>query len=886
MDNGMPTRYDASQSEAKWYEAWETAGLFQPDADPGKPVYTITIPPPNITGSLHMGHALCYPLQDLLGRYRRLRGDSVLILPGQDHAGIATQSVVEKQLRKEGTSGAQIGREAFVQRVWEWRKESGDTILQQLRRLGCAFDWSRQRFTLDDKYHDAVLKVFIDWFDRGLIFRGKRVVNWDPVLQTSVSDIETERKTVRGKLTYIRYPYADGSGHIVIATTRPETMLADVAVAVHPSDERYKDKVGKMLILPLMNREIPIVADMYPDPAFGSGAVKITPAHDANDYQVGVRHNLPMPVLLDERARITEEGGPYAGLDRLEARKRIVADLEEQGFLEKIEEYDIPIVVSERSGEVIEPLLSEQWFCDQPKLAEPILKAIKEGEVKFHPERYDRIFQEWMENIREWCVSRQLWWGHRIPVYFTEEGTAVAALNWEEAEKKAGAKIVRQEEDVLDTWFSSGLWPFATLGWPEETDDLKRFYPTSALVTDRNIINLWVARMMMMGYDLMGDKPFSDVMIYATVLTHDGKRMSKSLGTGVDPMTIIETLGADALRYTLLSQTGDNQDLRYSERRTEDARNFCNKIWNATRFVLMNVDGTVVPPSLKASPPGRPLGGDAFTDEGTTLEASDKWLLSRLHLTERKVREAYDNYDIQSACQALYHFFWGELCDWYIEISKPRLTDPATKETPQWVLLTAIDAFLKMMHPVMPHITEELYQHLPLEGKAPFLMSAYWPRLPDSFSFEDEEAQMERVFEVTRGLRALRASIDLTPMKPIPVAYYEGDLTGGEQVLASQGWVQELRKGRPVERAVSSTVAGVDLHIPIGDLVDFDKLNAGLTKELAKLTDEHGKLKLRLENPQFIERAKPEIVEKERATLADLQMRIGKIKERLDLFGP
>ncbi len=866
MDNGMPTRYDASLSEAKWYEAWENAGLFKPDSDLGKPVYAITVPPPNITGSLHMGHALCYPLQDLLGRYRRLRGDSVLILPGQDHAGIATQSVVEKQLRAQGTSGAQIGREAFIERVWEWRTESGDTILNQLRRLGCAFDWSRQRFTLDDRYAEAVLKVFIDWFDRGLIFRGKRVVNWDPVLQTSVSDIETERKTVRGKLTYIQYPYADGSGHVVIATTRPETMLADVAVAVHPSDERYKDKVGKMLVLPLMNREIPLVADVYPDPAFGSGAVKITPAHDANDYQVGVRHNLPMPVLLDARAKITEAGGPYAGLDRLEARKRIVADLEELGLIEKIEEYDIPIVVSERSGEVIEPLLSEQWFCDQPKLAEPIIEAVKRGDVKFHPDRYDRIFLEWMENIREWCVSRQLWWGHRIPVYFTDDGRAVAALSWEEAEKKAGAKIVRQEEDVLDTWFSSGLWPFATMGWPQETDDLKRFYPTSTLITDRNIINLWVARMMMMGYDLMGEKPFSDVMIYATVLREDGKRMSKSLGTGVDPMSVIETLGADALRYTLLSQTGENQDLRYSERRTEDARNFCNKIWNATRFVLMNVDQTPKEPS--------------------ELEASDKWLLSRLHLTERKVRAAYDHYDIQSACQALFHFFWGELCDWYIEISKPRLNDPATKETPQWVLLTAIEAFLKMMHPVMPHLTEELYQHLPLDGKAAFLMSADWPNIPSYYSFAEEEASMERVFEVTRGLRALRASIDLTPMKPIPVAYYQGALHGGEQVLSSQAWVQELREGKPNERAVSSTVAGVDLHIPIGDIIDVEKLCASLRMELAKVTDNHDKLKLRLENPQFVERAKPEIVERERATLADMEAHITKLKERILLFTP
>jgi valyl-tRNA synthetase len=861
------TRYDASLTEGKWYQTWEQAGLFQPDPDSEKPVYTITIPPPNITGSLHMGHALCYSLQDLLGRYRRLRGDAVLILPGQDHAGIATQSVVEKQLRKEGTSGSALGREKFIERVWDWRRESGDTILYQFRRLGCGFDWSRQRFTLDEKYAEAVLRVFIDWFDRGLIFKGKRVVNWDPVLRTSVSDIETERKMVRGKLTYIRYPFVDGSGHVTIATTRPETMLADVAVAVHPSDERYKGQIGKMLRLPLMNREIPLIADTYPDPAFGSGAVKITPAHDPNDYLVGVRHGLPMPVLLDERAKITEEGGPYAGLDRYEARKRIVADLEEQGLLEREEEYDIPIVVSERSGEVIEPLLSEQWFCDQPKLAAPVIDAVKRGEVKFHPERYERIFLDWMENIREWCLSRQLWWGHRIPVYYAEDGSAAAALSPEEAAQKLGKPVVRQEEDVLDTWFSSGLWPFATLGWPEKTSDLERHYPTSVLVTDRNIINLWVARMMMMGYDLMDARPFEDVMIYATVLREDGRRMSKSLGTGIDPMEVIEKVGADALRYTLLSQTGENQDLRYSDRRTEEARNFCNKIWNATRFVLMNATSAPV------------------ARQKEDLQEVDRWLLSRLHRTEREVREAYEGYDIQSACQALYRFFWGELCDWYIEVSKPRLNDPEQREVPQWVLLTAIEAFLKMMHPVMPHITEELYQHLPLEGKSPYLMTASWPELPDWFEDTEAESRIERVFEVTRALRALRASLELTPMKPIPVAYFEGDLPGGESVLRSQAWVTELRHGKPTERAISATAAGIDLHLPLTDLIDADKLLAGLDKEEAKLAAEATKLDQRLSNPQFVERAKPEIVERERETLADLQSRLEKVRERRALFG-
>src|SRR5579862_6327188 len=708
--SNMDTRYDASQVESKWYARWEAAGLFQPDPDPAKKPFTVTIPPPNITGSLHMGHALCYPIQDLYGRYQRMLGRSVLVLPGQDHAGIATQSVVEKMLRKEGTSGAQIGREKFIERVWQWRTESGDTILNQLRSLGCAFDWSRSRFTLDDHYHDAVLKVFIDWFERGLIFRGKRVVNWDPVLQTSVSDIETERKTIRGKLYYIRYPFSDGSGSVTIATTRPETMLADVAVAVHPSDKRYAGKVGKTLILPLMNREIPLIADIYPDPAFGSGAVKITPAHDPNDYQVGVRHNLAMPVLLDERAKITEEGGVYAGLDRYEARKRIVADLEEQGLLEKIDDHDIPIIISDRSKEAIEPLLSEQWFCDQPTLAKPAIEIVKKGGIKFHPERYEKVYLDWMENIREWCISRQLWWGHRIPIYYTEDGTPFAALSWDDAQAKASdRKIVRQDDDVLDTWFSSGLWPFATLGWPAGGDggegggmgdggdktpspqsapspqsppssDLVRFYPTDLMVTDRNIIYLWVSRMIMMGLDFMDARPFEDVFIYATVLTEDGRRMSKSLGTGVDPMEVIDKIGADALRYTLLSQTGSNQDIRYSERKTEEARNFCNKIWNATRFVLMNLDAA-------ESPTPHPLPQRQTTlRDGAMLEDVDHWLLSRLAATEKTVKAAFDGYDMQVACQALYRFFWSELCDWYIEVAKPRLNDPDKKEVPQWVL--------------------------------------------------------------------------------------------------------------------------------------------------------------------------------------------------------
>ncbi|MCA1996244.1 MAG: valine--tRNA ligase [Armatimonadetes bacterium] len=865
-ETALPTRYDAASIEQKWYEAWERAGLFQPFEDEARPRFCITIPPPNITGSLHMGHALCYPIQDALGRFHRLLGHNVLILPGQDHAGIATQSVVAKNLRRQGVHPAQLGREKFVEKVWEWRKESGDTILNQFRRLGCAFDWSRLRFTLDEGYARAVLQVFIDWFDNGLIYRGKRVVNWDPVLETSVSDIETERRVVRGKLYYVRYPFEDGSGSVTIATTRPETMLADVAVAVHPSDDRYRHLVGKTIVLPLLGRRIPLIADPYPDPEFGTGAVKITPAHDPNDYEVGLRHNLPMPVLLDSKARITAEGGPYAGLDRNEARKRIVADLEALGLLEKVEDYDIPILVSERSGEPIEPLLSEEWFAKQSALAGPAAEAVRSGRVRFIPERYNQVYLDWLENLRDWNVSRRLWWGHRIPVYYTEEGDAVAAHGWEEAERKTGKRIVRQDEDVLDTWFSSGLWPFATLGWPDDTEDLRRWYPTTTMVTDRNIIYLWVARMVMMGLYFMGKEPFRDVYIHATVLTEDGRRMSKSLGTGVDPMGVIERVGADALRYTLLSQTGSNQEIRYSERRNDDSRNFCSKIWNATRFVLMNCEGPV--------------------DRPERLELVDRWILSRLARTEAEVKTAYQGFDLQRGCQALYRFFWSDFADWYIEVSKARL---ATQQgdVARWVLLTVLDAFLKMLHPIMPHLTEELYSHLPLRNKAPFLMASRWPEPDPAWLDPAVEQEVERWFEVTRAARALRAELDLAPLRTIPELYVDGDLGGGEAVLRSQAWIDTLRRGAPDAgiRCIAATVAGVDIHLPIEGLVDEQKERERLAKEEEKLLADLARCEARLGNPQFVERAKPEVVEKERRAKQELEANLEKVRRRRALFG-
>ncbi|MCW5937265.1 MAG: valine--tRNA ligase [Fimbriimonadaceae bacterium] len=867
MPDELPSRYEAASVESKWYARWEEAGLFQPQPGAGRPVYSITIPPPNVTGSLHMGHALCYPLQDLLGRYKRLKGYEVLILPGVDHAGIATQSVVTKLLKKEGSSPYQIGREAFIERTKQWKEESGGTILRQLRDLGCAFDWSRERYTLDPGYHEAVLRVFVDWFERGVIYKGLRVVNWDPVLKTSVSDIETERRTTKGKLYHVRYPFADGTGHVTIATTRPETMLADVAVAVHPKDKRYDGKVGKTLVLPLVGREIPLIADEYPDPEFGTGAVKITPAHDPNDFEVGRRHSLPMPILLDESAKIAPEGGAYAGLDRYEARKRIVADLEEKGFLEKVEDHEIALVISERSGEVIEPLASEQWFADMAKLAAPAIECVEDGRIEFVPARYKEVYLDWMRNIRDWNISRQLWWGHRVPVFYTEDGEAFAGLSWEDAQAKAGAKkIVKQDEDVLDTWFSSGMWPFATLGWPQQAPDLARYYPTSVLVTSREILYLWVARMVMFGLDYMKDIPFREVYIYATVLTEDGKRMSKSLGTGVDPNEVIEEKGADALRYTLFSQTGMNQDIRYSERRTTDARNFCNKIWNASRFVFMNLEGyTGVKP--------------------VELETVDRWLLSRLVRTEATVTAAYETYDVQQAAQALYRFFWNEVCDWYIEVSKHRLTDPARRGTPQWVLVTALEAFLKMAHPLMPFVTEEVYSHLPVEGKAPFLMASAWPEIDQAWVAPEEEERVETWREIVRTIRALRSELGIDPGKVAATAYFEGDLEGGEEIVRTQAWLERLEPGKPNEKALAQTVGLLTLHLATAGLVDEEKEQARVAKEIEKVSADLVKLRQRLEDPNFVARAKADVVEEQRALLAEKELALQKLHERKALFG-
>lgn len=865
-DSTLSTRYDPKLVEEHWYRTWEFAGLFRPEYRRSERRFCITIPPPNVTGSLHMGHALCYSIQDVLGRWKRMQGYEVLILPGTDHAGIATQKVVESQLREEGKSRFDLGRELFVERVWKWKEESGGTILKQFKRLGFAFDWSRERFTMDPAYHDAVLKVFIDWFERGLIYRGKRIVNWDPGLKTSLSDIEVYDEVKRGKLYHFKYPFADGSGHIVIATTRPETMLADVAVAVNPSDERYANLIGKTIRLPLVGREIPLIADEYPDPEFGTGAVKVTPAHDPNDYEIGLRMGIDMisvPVCIDEDAKIIAEGTPYHGLDRYEARKRIVADLESQGLVEKIEDYDIPLKISDRSGQVIEPLLSEQWFCKMKELAAPAIEAVQSGEVRFSPTRYADIYLNWMENIRDWCLSRQLWWGHKVPVYYTENGDPIAAMNQQEAEQKAGGPVT-PDPDVLDTWFSSALWPFATLGWPAQTEDLERYYPTNVLVTSRDIIYLWVARMIVDGIDQMKKVPFHDVYIYATVLTEDGKRMSKSLGTGVDPIAYIDNYGADAMRFSLLVQTGFNQEIRFGDKRIEEARNFCNKIWNASRFVLMNLE-------------------EYSEGELENLQLEDKWILSRLYACSNAVSTALNGYNMMDACKALYDFFWSEFCDWYIEIVKSRLASRDQRAVPQRVLHRCLDTFSRLLHPFMPHITEEIWHKLPGKDTNAFLDYMDWPVVPIEWRDEAIEREMIKRQEIVREARSLRQEFGLSPGLVLPVIHIVG-FDGDTELIRTQARFESVDTSVPIGVHVSSTVAGVDVHLPIEGLVDPVKEISRLERELVKLEAELKPLRSRLENPSFVERAKPEVVQRDKEAALAIEDQIAKVVSRIAQF--
>ncbi|MBO7663519.1 MAG: valine--tRNA ligase, partial [Clostridia bacterium] len=835
----METRFNPQAIEAEIYQAWEESGAFTAHRVEGKKPFTIVMPPPNITGQLHMGHAMDCILQDAPVRYHRMKGDPTLWLPGTDHAAIATEVKIVEAMRKEGLTKQGIGREAFLERAWNWKKEFGGRIVHQQRKMGVSCDWSRERFTMDEGCSKAVREVFVRLFEKGLIYRGQRMINWCPACRSALSDAEVEYKEQDSHLWHIRYPGADGSEGVIVATTRPETMLGDTGVAVNPADERYTALVGKKVILPIMNREIPVVADDYVEMDFGTGAVKMTPAHDPNDFEVAQRHQLEVITVTNDDGTMNENAGRFNGMDPMECRKAVLAELEQLGLLVKTEDYRHNVGFCYRHGNTpVEPRLSEQWFVRMKPLAEPAIQAVREGKTQFVPDRFSKIYYNWMENIRDWCISRQLWWGHRIPAWYCDEcGEMSVSREDLTVCPKCGAKV-RQDEDVLDTWFSSALWPFSTLGWPDRTEDLAYFYPTSMLVTGYDIIFFWVARMIFSGIEHMGETPFKTVLIHGLVRDEQGRKMSKSLGNGVDPLEVVEEYGADALRFSLVMGVSPGNDTRYSRDKVEAARNFANKIWNASRFVLMNVTEK-----------------KDFSPE--QLETADKWILSRLQETIRELSEHMEDGDFGLAATKIYDFAWSEFCDWYIELSKSRLLGPdgESKETAKAVLLHVLTDLLKLLHPFMPFLTEQVYKYLPeSEG---FLMLQKWPEAKAELDFAEDERKMQGVMEVIRAIRNLRSEMNVAPSKRtrlmlLPGEGWEETLRGGEgyfRKLAGAEQVELISDPNQVsEKTVSAVTATGTLYIPLGDLVDFEKEILRLTKEQERLQKEIERAESKLNN--------------------------------------
>ncbi len=893
----MEKAYEPKDVEARLYPEWEAAGIFHAEPAPGKPKYSICIPPPNITGSLHMGHALNHAVQDTLGRWRRMSGDTVLILPGVDHGGISTQTAVSRQIEQEGLTRFDLGREKFEARVRAWKDEYGDRIVFQLKRLGCGYDWSRLRYTMDPAYSEAVVEAFVRFFDAGLIYRGKRMVNWSVGLQTVISDIEVESIDTDGSLWHISYPFSDGSGSVTVATTRPETLLGDTAVAVNPADPRYDGKIGKMLRLPLTNREIPLIADDYANLEFGTGAVKITPAHDPNDYEVGLRHNLPQITVIGFDGKLTEDAGVrYAGMDRFEARDLVVGDLEAAGVLEKIEPYRHSVPHCDRSKTVIEPLLSEQWFMKMAgtEIVRNATDSVRDGQIKFSPGRYAKTYVDWMDGIRDWALSRQLWWGHRIPIYYKPDGSYVAARTLAEAVERARTEDLVQDEDVLDTWFSSALWPFATLGWPQQTADLDYFYPTDFLTTAGDILRLWVARMVMTGLEFTGEKPFSDVYVHATVLDKKGRRMSKLLGNGIDPVEMIDKYGADAVRFSLLRLASKGQDIKFSEERVPEARNFGNKLWNAARFVLLNL-----PADFDTRDWSHVLHA-----EGTLPE---RWILSRLQRTAATVNASLAVYDMDEACKALYEFIWGEYCDWFVELCKPELqgADPIPKWYASATLYIVLETTLRLLHPIMPFVTDEIWRQLP--GKTESISLAPYPAYDEVLVDTEAEAAVGLLIESITALRGLRA--EFTPggqeneaaraamltRKLSVVAVPETDAAASALTHQLPALVALARLGATSVagsvpeggKYVPAGVPGAAFYVPASELLeglDPAKESARLAAEITKLDKELAGVNGRLNNPSFVERALPEVVERTRADAADLVQRQVKLAMRRGLL--
>ena len=914
----MDKTYDPHAIEQRWYETWERDGDFAPSGE-GKP-YCIMIPPPNVTGSLHMGHAFQDTLMDALTRYHRMRGDNTLWQPGTDHAGIATQMVVERQLNSEDLTRHDVGREKFIERIWKWKHESGGTITRQLRRMGSSVDWSRERFTMDEGLSQAVKETFVRLHEEGLIYRGKRLVNWDPVLHTAVSDLEVVSAEESGHLWHMRYPLADGSGHLVVATTRPETMLGDTAVAVHPHDERYQALIGKAVRLPLTNREIPVIADDYVDQEFGTGCVKITPAHDFNDYEMGKRHDLPIINILTVDASINDEVDcDYQGMDRYEARKRIVEDLEKQGLLEKIEDHKLMVPRGDRSGAVVEPYLTDQWFVKIAPLAAPAIKAVEDGDIKFVPDNWKNTYFEWMRNIQDWCISRQIWWGHRIPAWYDDAGNIYVGRTEKEAREKHGLDDgleLKQDEDVLDTWFSSALWPFSTLGWPDKTEALKTFYPTSVLVTGFDIIFFWVARMIMMGLKFMDDIPFREIYIHGLVRDAHGQKMSKSKGNVLDPIDLIdgielETLvakrraglmqpemadkidkitrkdfpdgipafGTDALRFTFAALASTGRDINFDLGRIEGYRNFCNKLWNAARYVLMNTEGKDCGQH----------GGDVL------LSAADRWIISLLQQTEQQVINGIDTYRFDLAAQAIYTFIWDEYCDWYLELSKPVLTNPESTEAAlrgtRKTLVRVMETVLRLIHPLTPYISEEIWQRMaPLAGvEGDTIMRQPYPAADTDKIDHEAISEIEWIKEFIISIRKIRSGMNIDPRKMLPVLLQGGSATDKDRLdnnlhyIVSVGRVESATWLNDSDEAPESSTALLDnmkLLIPLAGLIDKDAEVARLAKELERKISELERCETKLSNSSFVDKAPAAVVEKEQLKASELKNAIDSLQEQ------
>ena len=868
----MDKVYAPGEIEGKIYRAWEESGAFHAKRVEGKKPFTIVMPPPNITGQLHMGHAMDCLFQDVPIRYHRMNGTPALWLPGTDHASIATEVKIVEQMRSEGLTKEAIGREAFLERAWKWKAEYGGRINRQQRRLGASCDWERERFTMDEGCNKAVREVFVDLFNKGLIYRGSRIINWCPVCHTALSDAEVEYEEQESHLWHIRYPAKDGGEGVIVATTRPETMLGDTAVAVHPDDPRYRNLIGKTVILPIMNREIPVVADSYVDMAFGTGAVKITPAHDPNDFEVAQRHSLPIILVTDENGVMNENAGKYRGIAEKKARFMVADDLKELGNLVKVEPYTHNVGTCYRCHTTVDPVTSLQWFVRMKPLADPAIDAVKEGKTKFVPERFAKIYFNWMDNIRDWCISRQLWWGHRIPAWYCQQcGELIVAKEAPSACPKCGSTDLRQDEDVLDTWFSSGLWPFSTLGWPEQTEDLQYFYPTSTLVTGYDIIFFWVARMIFSGIEQMGETPFDTVLIHGLVRDAQGRKMSKSLGNGVDPLEIIEKYGADALRFSLAMGVSPGNDTRYTDEKTEAARNFVNKVWNASRFVLMNMETREdVDPALLTLP--------------------DRWILSRLQRVIAEVGRHIEDCDFGMAAGKLYDFTWSEFCDWYIELSKGRLMgeDEAQKKNVRAVLYTALESILKLLHPFIPFVTEEVYGYLP--ASQGLLITAQWPQANPAFDFLAEEKQMEGIMEIIRTIRNLRAEMKVehgkrTRIRLIPQSGWEDALSIVEPYLQRLAGASSVTIGAGTgtenEKTVSAVCEPAEIRIPLGELVDVGKEIARLEKEKANLENEILRAEAKLANPGFLAKAPAELVDKEKEKIGVNQGMLDNLTQRI-----